>query len=83
MSFQKYKSNSYCDGQKHHSGTKNIVGEITFNKKTGRQIKLLVGQGSICNRKSSLFVSDKMTQVESLDDFLKNLGKNGEKVSKK
>ena len=33
MSFKKFKSDSYCVGQKHYSGTKNIVGEITFNKK--------------------------------------------------
>ena len=51
MSFQKFKTNSYCVGQKHNSGTKNIAGEITINKKTGREIKLLVGQCSICNRK--------------------------------
>ena len=51
MSFQKFKTNSYCVGQKHYSSTKNIIGEITLNKKTGREIKLLVGQCSICNRK--------------------------------
>ena len=51
MSFQKYKTSSYCVRQKHYSGTKNIVGEITLNKKLGREIKLLVGQCSICNRK--------------------------------
>ena len=33
MSFQKFKTNSYCVGQKHYSGTKNIAGEITINKK--------------------------------------------------
>ena len=44
MSFQKFKTNIYCVGQKHYSGAKNIVGEVTFNKKSGREIKLLVGQ---------------------------------------
>ena len=33
MSFQKFKSDSYCVGAKHYSGTKNIAGEITINKK--------------------------------------------------
>ena len=51
MSFQKFKTNSYCVDQKHYSSTKNIAGEITINKKTGREIKLLVGQCSVCNRK--------------------------------
>ena len=43
MSFQKFETNNNCVGQKHYSGTKNIVGEITLNTKTGREIKLLVG----------------------------------------
>ena len=51
MSFQKFKTNSFCVGQKHYFGTKNIVGEITFYKKTGSEVKLLVGQCSLCNRK--------------------------------
>ena len=51
MSFQKFKTNRYCVGQKHYSGTKKFAGEITINKKTGREGKLLVGQCSICNRK--------------------------------
>ena len=33
MSFQKFKSYGICFGQEHYSGTKNIVGEIKFNKK--------------------------------------------------
>ena len=75
MSFQKFQTNSYCVGQKHYSGTKNIIGEITLNKKTGREIKLLFGQCSICNRKKSMIVSDNTIQAEGLGDFFKNLGK--------
>ena len=33
MSFQKFKGDSYCIGGRHRSGTKNIVGDITINKK--------------------------------------------------
>ena len=51
MSFQKFKTNSYCVGQKHYSSTKNFVGEITFNNKTGKEINLLVGQCLIRDRK--------------------------------
>ena len=32
----KFETNSYCVGGKHHSGTKNISGEITINKKTNK-----------------------------------------------
>ena len=39
MSFQKFKSDSCCVGSRHRSGTKNIVGEITYDKKTGKEIK--------------------------------------------
>ena len=51
MNSQKFKTDSYCVGGKHRSGTKNITGEITINKKTGREIILLVGKCVICNRK--------------------------------
>ena len=81
MRFQKCKNNSHCVGQKHYSGTKNIFGEITYHKKTGREIKLLVGQCSICSRKKSMIVSDNTIQAEGLGNFFKNLGKKG--LSKK
>ena len=44
MNSQKFKSDSYCVGGKHRSGTKNITREITVNKKTDRENKLLVGK---------------------------------------
>ena len=50
MSFQKFKTFSYCVGGRHQSATKNIVGEITNNKKTGKDVKLLVGKCVICKR---------------------------------
>ena len=42
MSSQKFQSDSYCVGGRHRYGTKNIVGEIRNNKKTGKKVKLLV-----------------------------------------
>ena len=83
MRFQKFKSNSFCVGQKHHGGTKNIVGEITVNKKTGRENKFLVGQRSICNRRKSMIVTDNTIQAEGLGESFKNLGKKRLNVSKK
>ena len=83
MSFNKYKTNSYCRGQRHYSGTKNITGEIAYNKKTGKEIKLLVGKCVICDRKKSMIVSDNVIQAEGLGDFFKNLGKISAKAGKK
>ena len=83
MNFQKFQSNSYCVGGKHHSGTKNITGDITSNKKTGKQIKLLVGQCLMCDRKKSMIVSDNTIKAEGLGDFFKNLGKISAKAGKK
>ena len=77
MSFQKFKSNSYCIGGRHNSGTKNIVGDITINKKTNKEVKLLVGKCVICDRKKTMIVSDNVIQAEGLSDFFKNLGKKG------
>ena len=83
MSFQKLKTKSYCGGQKHYSGTENIVGEITFDRKTGREINLSVGQCSISIRKKSMIVSDNTVEAEGLGDFFKNPGEKGLNVSKK
>ena len=83
MNSQKFENNSYCVGGKHRSGTKNITGEITVNKKTGREIRLLVGKCVVCNRKKSMIVSDNTVQAEGLGDFFKNLRKVSSKAAKK
>ena len=83
MKFNKFKSDSYCVGGKHRSSTKNITGEVTVNKKTNKQIKLLVGKCVICDRKKSMIVSDNTIEAECLGDFFKNLGKKGPNASKK
>ena len=83
MSFQKFKSDSYCVGCRLKSGTKNIVGEITYNKKSGKEIKLLVGQCVICDELKSMIVSDNVIQAEGLGDFFKNLGKVSSRAAKK
>ena len=83
MSFNKFKTDGYCVGGRHKSGTKNIVGEITINKKTGKEVKLLVGKCVICNRKKTMIVSDNVIQAEGLGDFFKNLGKISAKAGKK
>ena len=75
MTFQKFKTNSYCVGGKHYSGTKNITGEITVNKKTGGEIKLLVGKCMVCNKRKTMIVSDNTIQAEGLGDFFNNLEK--------
>ena len=83
MSSQKFQNDSYCVGGRHRSGTKNIVGEIRNNKKTGKEVKLIVGQCMVCNRKKSMIVSDNIIKAEGLGDFFKNLGKKGLNISKK
>ena len=75
MNFQKFKTNSYCFGERHYSGTKNITGEIAYIKKTGKEIKLLVGKCVICDRKKSMIVSDNTNQPEGLGDHSKNWGR--------
>ena len=70
MSFQKFKSHSFCVGRRHRSATKNIYGDIT-----SKGIKVLIGQCSKCNRKISMTVSHITIPAEGLGDFFKNLGK--------
>ena len=83
MSFQKFESESYCVGGRHKSATKNIVGDITINKKSGKEVKLLVGKCVICDRKKTMIVSDNVIQAEGLGDFFKKLGKVSGKAAKK
>ena len=83
MSSQKIKSDSYCVGGRHKSGTKNIVGEITFNKKNWKENKSLVGKCVICDKRKSMIVSDNMIQAEGLGSFFKNLGRISAKGGKK
>ena len=83
MSFQNFKTNSYCVGGRHRSATENIVGDISINKKTGKEVELLVGKCVICDRKKTMIVYDNVIQAEGLGDFFKNLGKKGLNVSKK
>ena len=83
MSFNKFKTDSYCVGGHHRSATKNIVDDITINKKSGKEVNLIVGKCVICNRKKTMIVSDNVIQAEGLGDFFKNLGKISAKAGKK
>ena len=72
MSFNKFKTNSYCVGGRHLSATKNIYGDIT-----SKGSKVLIGHCSICNRKKTVTVSDNTGKARGLSDFSKKLGKKG------
>ena len=78
MSFQKFKSDSYCIGGRHRSSTVKIYGDIT-----SKGSKVLIGFCSKCQRKKLMTVSDNTIEAEGLSDFFKNLGKNSVKVGKK
>ena len=78
MSFDKFKSDSFCVGGRHKSATVKIYGDIT-----SKGSKVLIGYCSICNRKKSMTVSDNTIKAEGLGSFFKNLGKISAKAGKK
>ena len=78
MSFNKFKSDSYCVGGRHRSATVKIYGDIT-----SKGSKVLIGYCSVCNRKQSMTVSDNTIKAEGLGSFFKNLGKISAKAGKK
>ena len=78
MSFQKFKSDSYCVGGRHRSTTIKIYGDMT-----SKGSKVLIGYCSVCNRKKSITVSDNTIKAEGLGSFFKNLGKIPAKAGKK
>ena len=78
MSFQKFKSDSYCVGGRHRSSTMKIYGDITY-----KGSKVIIGFSSKCNRQKSMTVSDSTLKTEGSSSFFKNLGKISAKAGKK
>ena len=78
MSFQKFKSSSYCVGGRHRSATVKIYGDST-----SRGSKVLNGYCSKYKRKKSMTVGDIIIQAENLSAFFKKLVKKRLNVSKK
>ena len=66
----KFKTNSYCVGGRHYSGTNNIRGVIS-----AKGTKMLKGNCVKCNRKKSMTVSDATIEAEGLKDFFKSVGR--------
>ena len=64
MSFQNFKSDSYCVGGRHRLATIKIYGDIT-----SKGSKELIGYCSVCNRKKSMTVSDNTIKAEGLGSF--------------
>ena len=83
MSFNKFKSKSYCVGCKHYSATTNIRGYISQNKKSGMPVELLRGVCVTCKRNKSFIASDQTISAEGLGDFFKHIGKAAKNVGKK
>ena len=66
----KFKTNSYCVGGRHYSGTNRISGAIT-----SKGTKMLKGNCVKCRRNKSMTVSDTTIEAEGLKDFFKSFGR--------
>ena len=66
----KFKTNSYCVGGRHYSGTNNIHGFIS-----AKGTKMLKGNCVKCRRNKSMTVSDATIEAEGLKDFFKSVGR--------
>ena len=69
-SFNKFKTNSYCVGGRHYSGTINIRGVIS-----AKGTKMLKGNCINSKRSKSMTVNDATIEAEELKDFFKSVGK--------
>ena len=76
--FNKFKTNSYCVGGRHCSGTNNIRGVVTANR-----TKVLKGSCAMCRRNKSMTVSDETIEAEGLKDFFKSVRKASVNFGKK
>ena len=66
----KLKTNSFCVGGRHYSGTNNLRGFIT-----SKGTKMLKVNCVKCKRNKSMTVSDATIEAEGLKDFFKSVGK--------
>ena len=66
----KFKTNSYCVGGRHYSGTNDIRGFIT-----SKGTKMLKGNCVKRKRNKSMTVSDATIEAEGLKDFFKSVGR--------
>ena len=66
----KFKTNSYCVGGRHYSGSNNIRGFVT-----AKGTKMLKGNCVKCKRNKSMTVSDATIEAEGLKDFFKRVGR--------
>ena len=66
----KFKTNSYCVGGRHYSGTNNVSGAVT-----SKGTEMLRGSCTKCRRNKSMTVSDATIEPEGLKDFFKSVGK--------
>ena len=78
MSFQNFKSESYCVRGRHRSATTKTYGDIT-----SKGAKVLIGYCLICKRRKSMTVSNNTIIGEGLQDFFKKKGLKGLDISKK
>ena len=69
-SFNKFKTNSYCVGGRHYSGTINIRGVAS-----AKGTKMSKGSCALRKRNQSMTISDATTEAQGLKDFFKSVGK--------
>ena len=67
---KKFKTNSYCVGGRHNSGTITIRGVVS-----AKGTKMLRGICVKCRKNKSMTVSDATIEAEGLKDFFKSFGK--------
>ena len=67
---QEFKTNSYCVGGTHYSGTKNIRGFIN-----SKGTKMFKSNCFKCKKNKSMTVSDAIIEAEGLKDFSKSDGR--------
>ena len=68
--FISFKTNPYCVGGRHYSGTNHKRGSIT-----SKGTKILKGNCVMCKRNKSIAVNDATIEAEGLKDFFKSVGK--------
>ena len=82
--FNKLKTNSYCVGGRHYSGTnKGVITAKGTKMLKGNCAKWVSDHASPCRRNKSMIVSDAKIEAEGLKDIFKSVGKAAVNFGKK
>ena len=81
-SYDEFKNFSSCVGSRHYTSTIEFKPDITFDKKTNKNLKLFRGVCRLFRRSKTKMVSDNTNAAEALQFFFESVSKAAKNIGK-